>query len=236
MHHRMMSVDVDTNLDFDSTSSTSSSKPRSKAYNKSSSKSLAPYIPAAQEQSSSENRIRLGICAMDKKARSKPMAEILSRLDENLFQVVFFGDQVILNEPIEDWPICNVLIAFFSKGYPLEKAKEYVQLRKPFILNELEKQEILKDRRKVYDLLENSGIDVPRHLYLSRDGYVSTGTGDGNGNQDTEVHEFDDHITVNGIDIGKRPMQTGSQAYPSHTCFVCKNQGPSNNSYFFPQT
>lgn len=54
-----------------------------------------------------DDRIRLGICAMDKKARSKPMAEILSRLDENLFHVVFFGDEVILNAPIEDWPICH---------------------------------------------------------------------------------------------------------------------------------
>ena len=31
------------------------------------------------------------------------------------------------------------------------------------------------DRRRVYDLLEEAGIDVPRHVFVSRDGYVSTG-------------------------------------------------------------
>lgn len=147
--------------------------------------------------------IRLGICAMDKKARSKPMAEILSRLDEDHFRVVFFGDDIILNKSVEEWPICDVLIAFFSKNYPLPKAKEYVALRKPLILNDLDMQELIQDRRKVYDLLEASGIDVPRHAYLSRDGYVSTGTGDGNGNKNQEVQEFDDHIEVNGMTIHK---------------------------------
>lgn len=162
-----------------------------------------PFIPAAAEESAGKDRIRLGICAMDKKARSKPMAEILSRLDEDLFQVVFFGDNVILHETIENWPIVDVLIAFFSKGYPLNKAKEYVALRKPYCVNDLENQRLLQDRRKVYDLLQASGIDVPRHVYLSRDGYVSTGIGDGNGNHDQEVQEYDDHIEVNGVTIHK---------------------------------
>jgi len=148
-------------------------------------------------------RVRLGICAMDKKARSKPMAEILSRLDEDLFCVVFFGDDTILNQPIEEWPECNVLIAFFSKGFPLKKAQNYVALRRPFVLNDLDMQETLQDRRKVYDLLEASGIDTPRHVFLSRDGYVSTGTGDGNGAHDAVVQEFDDHIEVNGVTMNK---------------------------------
>ena len=66
---------------------------------------------------------------MDKKARSKPMAEILKRLDSTTFDSVFFGDDLILNEPVETWPICDVLIAFYSNGYPLEKAERYVALR-----------------------------------------------------------------------------------------------------------
>ena len=44
------------------------------------------------------------------------MGEILSRLDEKLFRVVFFGDKMIQNEPVEDWPVCDVLIAFYSAG------------------------------------------------------------------------------------------------------------------------
>ena len=151
---------------------------------------------------STGDRIRVGICAMDKKARSKPMGEILSRLDETLFECVFFGDDLIKNSPVVDWPIVDVLIAFYSSGYPLSKAEEYVKLRRPFVLNDLEMQWTLKDRRKVYDLLESSGIDVPRHVYMSRDGYVSTGTGDGNG-EGGDLIEHDDHIEVNGVVIHK---------------------------------
>ena len=124
------------------TNHSGSAAPPSKSKGKKSKET--PLIPAAQlsEEGDSGDRIRLGICAMDKKARSKPMAEILSRLDEKDFQVVFFGDDMILNRPVEEWPICDVVIAFFSKGYPLPKAKEYVALRKPFILNDLQRQEV----------------------------------------------------------------------------------------------
>ena len=72
-----------------------------------------------------------------------------------------------------------MLIAFYSNGYPLEKAEQYVSLRQPYLLNDLKMQRTLMDRRRVYDLLEESGIDVPRHVFMSRDGYVSSGTGDG---------------------------------------------------------
>jgi len=73
---------------------------------------------------------------------------------------------------------------------------EYVELRKPFTLNNLAMQKKLKDRRAVYDLLADAGIDTPRHVYLSRDDYVSTGKGEGNGNGNQEVVEHDDHIEV----------------------------------------
>lgn len=77
------------------------------------------FIPAAKPDEDPDvpsDRIRLGICAMDKKARSKPMGEILSRLNAKHFRVVFFGDNMILNQPVEEWPEVDVLIAFFSNG------------------------------------------------------------------------------------------------------------------------
>ena len=82
------------------------------------SKASTIFIPAAapDDPDCPSERIRLGVCAMDKKARSKPMGEILSRLDEKLFRVVFFGDKMIQSEPVEDWPVCDVLIAFYSTG------------------------------------------------------------------------------------------------------------------------
>lgn len=113
-------------------------------------------------------KIILGICAMDKKAKSKPMREILKRLPEELFEIVIFGDECILNEDIESWPVVDVLISFFSKNFPTEKAVEYVNLRKPYMLNDLEIVETLKDRRSVYNILEAQGINVPLHVFLDR--------------------------------------------------------------------
>ncbi|KAG5112215.1 hypothetical protein JHK82_035484 [Glycine max] len=68
-----------------------------------------------------------------------------------------------------DWPVCDCLIAFYSSGYPLEKAEAYAALRKPFLVNELEPQYLLHDRRKVYERLEMFGIPVPRYALVIRD-------------------------------------------------------------------
>jgi hypothetical protein len=98
------------------------------------------------------------------------MRHILDRLlSFGEFEVVLFGDQVILEEPIEHWPLCDVLIGFFSRGFPLAKAVEYVRLRQPFCVNDLSLQYVLLDRRLVLQLLE--AIDVPTlgRLVVNRD-------------------------------------------------------------------
>ena len=53
-------------------------------------------------------------------------------------KTVIFSETTILEEAVEDWPVCDCLIAFHSVGFPLGKAIEYAKLRKPFIINNLE--------------------------------------------------------------------------------------------------
>ena len=72
--------------------------------------------------------VRVGVCTMDKKATSKPMVAILTRL--NLFadfHITTFGDDLILNKPVSCWPEVDCLISFFSEGFPLDKAEAYVR-------------------------------------------------------------------------------------------------------------
>ncbi|CAN0924389.1 Inositol hexakisphosphate and diphosphoinositol-pentakisphosphate kinase VIP2 [Linum grandiflorum] len=121
-------------------------------------------------------KIKIGVCVMEKKVKcgfevsSAPMGQILERLQAfGEFEVIQFGDKVILEDPVERWPICDCLIAFYSSGYPLEKAEAYAALRKPFLINELEPQHLLVDRRKVYECLERYGIPVPRYALVNRE-------------------------------------------------------------------
>ncbi|KAJ1990309.1 inositol hexakisphosphate and diphosphoinositol-pentakisphosphate kinase [Coemansia spiralis] len=108
----------------------------------------------------------LGICAMDSKARSKPMTNILNRLARR-YTLVFFGEKTILDEEIEAWPVCDFLISFFSRGFPLEKALLYSQLRRPFLVNSLVRQFLLLDRRLVLAMLKHINVPTPFHLVAS---------------------------------------------------------------------
>jgi inositol hexakisphosphate/diphosphoinositol-pentakisphosphate kinase len=47
---------------------------------------------------------------------------------------------------VEEWPVVDALVAFFSHGFPLQKAIQYKNLHKPFLINDLEAQYALKDR------------------------------------------------------------------------------------------
>ena len=75
------------------------------------------------------------------------MQSILSRLSSyEYIQIVMFSDDMILNQPVEEWPVCECLIAFYSDGFPLDKAIAYVELRKPMVFNDLQEQYSLMDR------------------------------------------------------------------------------------------
>lgn len=76
--------------------------------------------------------------------------------------------QVILNQPVEEWPRCQVLLVWHSHGFPLKKAQDYVSLRKPTLINNVFKQDLLLDRRSVYHVLAENNVPIPNHIVVSR--------------------------------------------------------------------
>ena len=136
--------------------------------------------------------IVVGVCAMEKKAKCKPMRAILGRLPHDEFEIKIFEEKVILEDPIECWPVCDCLIAFYSTGFPQAKVEAYVNLRKPFLVNDLESQRLLWDRRNVYKICALNDIPVPNHIIVDRDKDVPD-----------EIIEGDDYIEVNGKRLSK---------------------------------
>ena len=66
-----------------------------------------------------------------------------------------FEERVILDEPIEEWPLCDCLISFHSKGFPLDKAVQYAELRKPMLINDLYMQYSIMDRLVTFSKLDS---------------------------------------------------------------------------------
>lgn len=142
-----------------------------------------------------KRKCRVGICCMDAKGRSKPMTAILQRLNSNReFEIIFFTERVILDEPIELWPEVDCLIGFFSTGYPLMKVIEYTRLHPTMLtVNDMESQFILLDRRQVYWVLRRNAIPTTRHLFMNRDGFDKQGV----------LVEDTDWIEIDGVRLNK---------------------------------
>ncbi len=116
------------------------------------------------------NRIHtLGICAMSKKVNSKHMQKILKNIKKfDEFKLIYFSEDLIFDEEIENWPIVESMIVFFSTGFPFNKVLEYIKLRKPFLVNDFESQKIFWDRREVSKKLLKNNIPTPESIIIDR--------------------------------------------------------------------
>ncbi|KAE8145524.1 hypothetical protein BDV25DRAFT_164487 [Aspergillus avenaceus] len=115
--------------------------------------------------------LKLGICAMEDKVCSKSNQEIFRRLEaDSHVEVVLFGDKMLLGKPVQEWPACDFLIAFYSDGFPLDKAISYTRLRSPVCYNDLLMQKLLFDRRLCNRVLNHVGVRTLKRLEVNRDG------------------------------------------------------------------
>ncbi|TNN79900.1 Inositol hexakisphosphate and diphosphoinositol-pentakisphosphate kinase 1 [Liparis tanakae] len=164
-----------------------------------------------EDESPPERQIVVGICAMMKKSKSKPMTEILERLCKfDYIDMVIFPEEVILEEPVEKWPLCDCLISFHSKGFPLDKAVEYAKLRNPLLLNDLNMQYFIQDRREVYRILQEEGIELPRYAVLNRDPDHP---------EECNLVEAEDHVEVNG-EVFPKPFVEKPVCAEDHNVYI----------------
>ncbi|XP_061678441.1 inositol hexakisphosphate and diphosphoinositol-pentakisphosphate kinase 1 isoform X2 [Syngnathoides biaculeatus] len=159
----------------------------------------------------SERQIVVGICCMMKKSKSKPMTHILERLCKfDYIEVVILPEEVILEEPVDKWPLCDCLISFHSKGFPLDKAVEYAKLRNPLVLNDLNMQYFIQDRREVYRILQEEGIELPRYAVLNRDP---------DNPEECSLVEGEDHVEVN-LEVFPKPFVEKPVCAEDHNVYI----------------
>ena len=118
------------------------------------------------------------------------MQNILKELGNFEFELIVFSEKIIFNEevevtilliPLQNWPIVDALIIFFSSGFPYNKGLKYVRTRKPVLINDFESQvsqtffniqKVFWDRRQVYRILEENNIPTPLKIIYDRGEHI----------------------------------------------------------------
>ena len=117
---------------------------------------------------------------------------------------------------MEEWPRCEALIAFHSTGFPLQKAQEYVALRRPLVFNDLQKQELLFDRRETYRILQENGVNVPNYVLFT--------PGD-----DNDIDDQEEYLEINGEPSPHPHTNPNPNPNPNHEPNPNPNPNPDPN-------
>lgn len=83
-------------------------------------------------------------------------------------------------------------------------------MRSPFVLNDLNSQYDIQDRRKVYNILENNGVELPRYAIIDRDASA---------NANKDLVEFDDHIEIGDI-VFNKPFVEKPVSAEDHNIYI----------------
>ena len=106
---------------------------------------------------------------VEKKLASRPMKNILMHLGKTKeISILKFSDKMLFEEPIENWHKVDVLIGFYSNGFPLDKAISYVDKYKPKMINDLTVQHILWDRVKILEKLKKCNVPCAKSFVVYR--------------------------------------------------------------------
>ncbi|KJP86142.1 hypothetical protein AK88_04193 [Plasmodium fragile] len=176
----------------------------------------------SKDDSGMIKKFTLGVCAMESKVESAPMECILKRLAKSGdFNIIKFKEDMILNHDIDTWPIVDCLIAFYSTGFPLKKAIEYVKKYKPITLNNLSRQLILRSRLQIYEELKKWKVPHANYVVVDHDA-VKRG--------EHAFEEYYDYIVYNNIRLNKpfieKPINADNHNnwiyYPKNTGGGCK--------------
>ena len=168
-------------------------------------------------------KIKLGLCIRDKKMKTTHNKNIMARIEAfGDIEIVPFGDKVISNEPINNWPQCNVLICYYSDGFPFSKALEYIEKYNPCQINDAKCEIILRNRLSIKRILIENGIPTPRYAVIDRSNKDSK--------ESTSIIEYDDKIIINGNTINKPFVEKPINA-EDHNIYVYYKGGGSRRLF-----